>query len=700
MSQVVSHEIEFLGKKLKFETGELAIMADNAVKLTYGDTTVLATVVMGKSDPEIDFFDLRVHYDPKLAAAGLIKSSKYVKREGRPNDETVITRRLIDHAIRPLFPKDFNNAIQVIVTVLSLDKDADPEFASLIASSAVLHSSKVPFFGPMTSVKVGLLNDKTVINPTKEQEHNLDLNMIISFSGKDRKFLAVEASANVIPEDTLLRCINEAHTSCETLVKALDEFALKVNPSLEKLNYESNSVSEEIYQEIENFVSERLRKLFYDGLEKKELSESKKDIEKDVILNFSEKYEEGVVKKVLEDVEKKLLQKMILDENKRPDGREITEIRSLDSKVAYLPKVHGSSLFTRGITQALSIVSLGSLEDALVLQDFYGEETKYYIHHYNFPPYCSGEIGKTGGGGSREIGHGMLAEKGLRAVVPSIQEFPYTILVNTEITSSSGSTSMAAACASCLALMDAGVPIKDMVAGIGVGLVVDDSFSKYKILTDIAYMEDAAGFMDFKMIGTKDGITAIQCDIKLKGIPIELMPEIISASKTARLKVLENMSLAISKPREKLSENAPKFEIVEINPEKIGIVIGSGGKTIKDIQAKTETTLTIEDSGRIVISGHSYDNLQKAKNFVIGLTKDIMPGEIYTGKVVKVVDFGAFMEILPGKEGLLHVSEISNEFVKDVRSVVKEGDEFEVKVLSAENGKISLSKKALNPKSQ
>jgi polyribonucleotide nucleotidyltransferase len=700
MSQVISHEIEFLGKKLKLETGELATMAGNAVKLTYGDTTVLATVVMGEADPEIDFFDLRVHYDPKLAAAGLIKSSKYVKREGRPSDEAVITRRLIDHAIRPLFPKDFNNAIQVIVTVLSLDRDSDPEFASLIAASAVLHSSKIPFYGPMTSVKVGLLENNTIINPTKEQEHSLDLNMIISFSGKDRKFLAVEASANIIPEDILLKCINEAHLSCEVLVQALEEFSSKVNPSMEKLSYESNSVSQEIYQEIESYISDRIKKVFYDGLEKKELSESKKDIEKDALKNFKEKYDESIIKRVLESVEKKLLQKMILDENKRPDGREISEIRSLSSKVSYLPRVHGSSLFTRGVTQALSIVSLGSLEDAQVLQDFYGEESKYYIHHYNFPPYCSGEIGKTGGGGSREIGHGMLAEKGLKAVVPTIQDFPYTILVNTEITSSSGSTSMAAACASCLALMDAGVPIKEMVAGIGVGLVVDDSFSKYKILTDIAYMEDAAGFMDFKMIGTKEGVTAIQCDIKLNGIPIELMPEIISASKVARLKVLENMSLAISKPREKLSENAPKFEIVEINPEKIGIVIGSGGKTIKDIQAKTDTILSIEDSGRIVISGQSYENLQKAKNYVIGLTKDVMPGEIYTGKIVKVVDFGAFMEILPGKEGLLHVSEISNEFVKDVRSVVKEGDEFEVKVLSAENGKISLSKKALNPKSQ
>ena len=698
MSQIISHEIEFLGKKLIFETGELAVMAGNAVKVTYGQTTILATAVVGDSDPSIDYFDLRVHYDPKLSAAGLIKSSKYVKRDGRPTDEAVIIRRLIDHAIRPLFPKDFNQAVQVIVSVLSLDRDSDPEFASLIAASAVLHSSKIPFSGPMTSVKVGLLNGKPTINPTKDELHGLDLNMIISFSGQDRKFLAVEAEGNIVPEDTLLKCINEAHASCESLAISIEDFAKKVNPNSEKLTYTSKKVAEEIEKEIKDYAEERLKKVFYDGMEKKQLSESKKDIEKDTISHFADKYESGLVKNIIENLEKKLLQKMILEDGIRPDGRAQDEIRQLNSKVSYLPKVHGSSLFTRGVTQALSVATLGSLEDAMVIQDFYGEETKYYIHHYNFPPYCSGEIGKTGGGGSREIGHGMLAERGLKAVIPSIQEFPYTIMVNTEITSSSGSTSMAAACASCLALMDAGVPIKDIVAGIGIGLVVDDSFSKYKVITDIAYMEDAAGFMDFKMIGTKNGVTAIQCDIKLTGIPIELMPEIINASREARLKVIDHMSQTISKPREVLSENAPKISIIEINPEKIGVVIGSGGKTIKDIQTKTNTTLSIEDSGRIVISGQKSDEIEKAKNIVVGLTKDIMPGEVYLGKIVKIVDFGAFMEILPGKEGLLHVSEISNEFIKDVRSVLKEGEEFEVKVISTENGKISLSKKALNPK--
>lgn len=672
-------------------------MAGNAVKVTYGETTVLATAVMGDSDPSIDYFDLRVHYDPKLSAAGLIKSSKYVKRDGRPTDEAVIIRRLIDHAIRPLFPKDFNQAVQVIVSVLSLDRDSDPEFASLIAASAVLHSSKIPFSGPMTSVKVGLKNGQTLINPTKEDSHDMDLNMIISFSGQDRKFLAVEAEGNIVPEDILLKCINDAHSSCEALAKFIEEFAQKLNPNLEKVKYESKKISPEIENEVKEYAEARLKKVFYDGMEKKQLSESKKDIEKETILHFAEKYESGLIKNIIENIEKKLLQKMILEDGVRPDGRAQDEIRNLSSKVAYLPKVHGSSLFTRGVTQALSVTTLGSLEDAMVIQDFYGEETKYYIHHYNFPPYCSGEIGKTGGAGSREIGHGMLAEKGLKAVIPSVQEFPYTIMVNTEITSSSGSTSMAAACASCLALMDAGVPIKDMVAGIGIGLVVDDNFSKHKIITDIAYMEDAAGFMDFKMIGTKDGVTAIQCDIKLTGIPIELMPEIINASKVARLKVLDHMSQTISKPRESLSENAPKFEIVEINPEKIGVVIGSGGKTIKDIQAKTNTILAIEDSGRVVISGQNSEEITKAKNIVIGLTKDVMPGEVYLGKIVKIVDFGAFMEILPGKEGLLHVSEISNEFIKDVRSVLKEGEEFEVKVLSTEHGKISLSKKALIP---
>lgn len=698
MNKVVKKETNFQGKSLKIETGELAMMANNAVLLTYGETTVLATVVMGESDPSIDFFDLRVHYDPKLYAAGMIKSSKYVKRDGKPSDEAVITRRLIDHAIRPLFPKDFGNAVQVIVSVLSLDRDADPEFASLLAASAVLHSSKIPFYGPMTSVKVGMKNDEVIINPTHDEVHNLDLNMIISFSGAERKFLAVEAEANILPEDKLLKAINEAHSSCEPLVNLLNEFAEELNPGHEKIKYISNKISNEVYEEIKNFSYEELKKVFYDGLDKTKLSEAKKEVKSKASEFFKDKYEGGVLGRVFEDLEKNILQKMILEDDKRPDGRGQFEIRPLTSKVSYLPKVHGSGLFTRGITQALSVATLGSLEDALVLQDFYGEETKYYIHFYNFPPYCSGEIGKTGGAGSREIGHGMLAEKGLKAVIPSIKDFPYTVMVNTEITSSSGSTSMAAACGSCLALMDAGVPLKDMVAGIGVGLVVNDDFSKYKVITDIAYLEDAGGFMDFKMIGTRSGVTAIQCDIKLTGIPIELMPEIINQSKQARMEVLDHMSKTISEPRKELAKTAPKFVIVEINPEKIGVVIGSGGKTIKEIQAKTNTVLNIEENGRVVISGLDFEMVEKAKSLVIGLTKEISVGEIYKGKVIKIVDFGAFVEILPGKEGLLHVSEIGHEFIKDVKSVLKEGQEFEVKVISTENGKLSLSRKALLPK--
>jgi polyribonucleotide nucleotidyltransferase len=695
MNKIVRKQINFLGKNLKIETGELAMMADNSVLVSYGETTVLATVVMGNPDPAIDFFDLRVHYDPKIFAAGLIKYSKYIKREGRTSDETIITRRLIDHAIRPLFPKDFSNAVQVIVSVLSLDDEADPEFTALLAASAVLYSSEIPFYGPMTSVKVGIKNDEVVINPVHKEIHDLDLNMIISFSGSDRKFLAVEAEANILPEEKLLEAINVAHHTCEELVTFLNDFALEVNPESKKQSYVTNKVPQDTYNELKNYIYDDLKKVFYKGLDKTKLSEAKKQLTNQAVEFFQDKIEKAKVLRVLEELEKEILQNMILEDGKRPDGRGQFEIRPLSSKVSYLPKVHGSGLFTRGITQALSVTTLGSLEDALVVQDFYGEEKKYYLHFYNFPPYCSGEIGKTGGAGSREIGHGMLAEKGLKAVIPSIREFPYTIIVNTEITSSSGSTSMAAACGSCLALMDAGVPLKDMVAGIGVGLVVNNDFSKYKIITDIAYLEDAGGFMDFKMIGTKSGVTAIQCDIKLTGIPIELMPEIINQSKQARLEVLDHMKHTISEPRKELAKSAPKIVVVEINPEKIGVVIGSGGKTIKEIQSKTNTTLAIEETGRVVISGVDAEMLENAKNMVGGLTKDIMPGEIYHGKVVKVVDFGAFVEILPGKEGLLHVSEIGHEFIKDVKSVLKEGEEFEVKVIGTDNGKISLSRKAL-----
>jgi polyribonucleotide nucleotidyltransferase len=693
--KIIQKQINFLGKNLIIESGELALMATNAIKMTYGNTTVLATVVMGESDPSIDFLDLRVHYDPKLFAAGMIKSSKYVKRDGKPSDEAVITRRLIDHAIRPLFPKDFGNAVQVIVTVLSLDRDSDPEFTALLAASAVLHSSKIPFYGPMTSVKVGLKDNQTIINPGKDISHNLDLNMIISFSGNQRDFLAVEAEANIIKEEKLIEIINEAHMACEPLVDLLNEFAKELNPENKKFEYPSKKLADEMVKEITDLVFDDLNIAFNQGLDKIALNIEIRKIKDIASKSLGDKYEDGKLIQVFELLEKKILQKMILDENKRPDGRGQFDIRPLSSKVSYLPIVHGSGLFTRGITQALSVATLGSLEDALVLQDFYGEETKYYIHHYNFPPYCSGEIGKTGGVGSREIGHGMLAERGLKAVIPSISEFPYTIIVNTEITSSSGSTSMAAACGSCLALMDAGVPLKDMVAGIGVGLVVNDDFSKHKIITDIAYLEDAGGFMDFKMIGTKNGVTAIQCDIKLTGIPMKLMPEIIMQSKDARMKVLDHMKETISEPRKDLSPFVPKFDVINISPDKIGVVIGSGGKTIKEIQSKTNTTLSIEDSGKIVITGLSLEEISIAKQMVEGLTKDIKPGEVYKGKVTKVVEFGAFVEILPGKEGLLHVSEISKDFVKDVKTVVKEGEEFDVMVKSVENGKISLSKKAL-----
>jgi len=696
MNKIVKKEIIFLGKKLVLESGELAMMATNAVKLTYGDTTVLATVVMGEADSSNDFFDLRVHYDPKLSAAGMMKSSKYIKRDGKPSDEAVITRRLIDHAIRPLFPKDFANSVQVIVSVLSLDRDADPEFAALMAVSAVLHSSVIPFKGPMTSVKVGIKDGQTVINPVRDEIHKLDLSMIISFSGKERDFLAVEAEANIVDEEKLIEVINDANRACEDLVVILDEFAEELNPGNEKIDYIPNKIAEEVVSEIRGLIFEDLTKAFNSGLDKIALNVEIKKIKESAITKLGDKFDNGVFTQLLENFEKEILQKMILEENKRPDGRGQFEIRELTSKVSYLPKVHGSGLFTRGLTQALSVATLGSLEDALVLQDFYGEETKYYIHHYNFPPYCSGEIGKTGGAGSREIGHGMLAERGLKAVIPSKNDFPYTILVTTEITSSSGSTSMAAACGSCLALMDAGVPIKDMVAGIGVGLVVNDDFSKYKIITDIAYLEDAGGFMDFKMIGTRKGVTAIQCDIKLTGIPMKLIPEIIRQSRDARMQVLDHMEKTISEPRKELSGSVPKYDVVEISPDKIGVVIGSGGKTIKDIQTKTNTILSIEDSGKIVITGYSREGIETAKGIIVGLTKEIKAGEIYKGKVVKVVDFGAFVEILPGKEGLLHVSEISKDFVKDVKTVVKEGEEFDVMVKSVENGKISLSKKALN----
>lgn len=700
MNKIIKEEIEFAGKKITLETGELALRADMAVKATYGDTVLLATVVHGDPMPDADFLGLRVEYEEKLYASGSIKSSRFVKREGKPTDEAVITRRTIDHAIRPLFPKDFYDEVQVVMTVLSLDEDADPEFLAMVATSAALQASDVPCYGPMTTVRVGLVDDKFVVCPClSDLEEKSDLDMIVSFVGEDQRFLACEAEANVLPEEKILEGINFARDNVSPILDLVTNFAEKVNPKGEKYEYESKALPQEIVDAVNDLAEEKVKKILKDSLPIGEKQEKYDEIREEILTKYEGTYKKVDMLRAFDEIEKKVVRNLVLEDEKRLDGRGLKDVRPISSKVGILPRTHGSGLFTRGTTQALTVCTLGSPSEELLIQDMYGERKKRYLHYYNFPPYSVGEIGRFGGPKGREIGHGMIAEKALRPLIPSQEDFPYTIMLVSEIVSSNGSSSMAATCGSTLALMDAGVPLKDMVGGIALGLVVeDDSFSKYKILTDIAGEEDAGGYMDFKMTGTKDGVTAIQCDIKVKGIPMNVLSEIVKQSREARIHVLDEMKKTISSSRESVSEYAPKMVTINIDPDKIGLIIGAGGKTIREIQEKTGTEIAVEEDGKVIISSSNIEKATEALEIVKNMVRELKPGEVLDGEVKEILDFGALVEVLPGKVGLLHVSEIANEYVENVRDFLNVGDKVKVKVLSVErDGKISLSKKALLP---
>lgn len=699
MIKVVTKETEFAGRKLVLETGELAIQANMSVKASYGDTVVLVTVVSGKANSDTDFFPLTVNYEEKLYASGLIKSSRFVKRDGKATDEATISKRLIDHAIRPLFPNDYTDEVQVVATVLSLDDKADPLFTAMTATSAALMASDIPWEGPMVTARLGHVNDAFVLNPTMEELEKSAMDMTISFVGAEKKFLAVEAEANIFPEDKILEAFNFARNGLDPVYKLIADFAKEVNPENKKYAYASKAFSAELLADMSEFAKGKFVDLLRQDMDKLDMKDAEAELLDSVLKNFEGKYKKIDMIMAFSELEKKAIQHMILDEGKRPDGRGIKEVRPLKMKVGLLPRTHGSGLFTRGVTQVLTVATLGSPSLELFVQNMYGETTKRYIHYYNFAPFAVGEIGKFGSPGGREIGHGMLAEKALKPVIPDQKDFPYMIILVSETLSSSGSSSMASTCGSTLALMDAGVPIKDMVAGIGVGLIINDDFSKYKMLTDLAYKEDAYGFLDFKITGTKNGVTAMQADMKVKGIPMELIPDLVAQSREGRLHILAEMEKTIGTPRTSVSAYAPKLISTTIQPEKIGLLIGAGGKTIKEVQEQTKTEVFIEDDGHVVISGATDEDVKKALGLVIGITKDIDRGEVYEGTVKDILDFGALVEILPGKVGLLHVSEIAHTYVDSVKTWFKIGDVVKVKVLEVgDNGKISLSRKALEPR--
>lgn len=691
MSQkVFSKTLELNGKSITFETGTLAQLSTSSVLARMGDTVVLATVTMGKQDTTLDYFPLSVEYVEHLYAGGKIKGSRWVKREGRPSDDAVLTGRLIDRSIRPLFPKELKKDVQVIVNVFSVDGVNDPDVLSINAVSAAIAISKIPWKGPVGATRIGIVtadSSETLVDfPDTTEPLNLDFVLTSSTLGNT---VMVEAGALQVSEDVALNAAQMAQDSNAKIVTFINELVKEVGEEKIALTIDEEK------QKYVDLVNKTYRKDIVALLEG-ELGENVSGDLQKMADEIAAKEGEGAdKKKILEAVDyvfKRIIRENIVEKEKRFDGRKIDEIRPLSAQVRLIPRVHGSALFQRGQTQVLSIATLASSAFGQLIETLEGEETKRYMHHYTFPPFSVGETGRIGSPSRREIGHGALAERAIEAVLPTTEEFPYAIRVVSEVLSSNGSTSMASTCGSTLALMDAGVPIKSPVAGIAIGLMTLDD--KYKILTDIIGLEDFAGDMDFKVAGTKDGITAIQLDVKVDALTIDMISEVFERAKTARMQILEVMLAALPEVRSEVSEHAPKIKLIKIDPEKIGGVIGSGGKVIKNIIASTGAQVDIEDDGSVSISAIDEEAVRKAAEWVEGLTHEVEPGEEYEGTVKRMMNFGAFVEILPGKEGLVHVSEMSADYVQDPADVVEIGQKVKVRVKEIDDmGRINLSMK-------
>lgn len=692
-----TYSMELAGRPLTIETGKLAGLANASVLVRYGETVVMVNVVASKEPREgIDFFPLSVDYEEKMYAAGKIPGG-FTRREGKAADKAILVSRAIDRPIRPLFPKDFRNDVVVTATVLSVEIDNSPEVCAMIGTSAALAISDIPFGGPTAAVKVGYVNGEFVINPTLEQRKKTDLDLLVA--GTIDKIAMIEAGAKELPDDKMLEAIKTGHIE----IKKVCEFISKIKEEIgkPKFEYKSFEVDHDIYEEIETNFYDRMYK-DVQAIDKETRDKNMEVLAEDVKTYFIEKYGEEKAEEVKTDIadslyklEKKAVRAMILNEHKRPDGRQIDEIRPLSCEVGLLPRVHGSSVFTRGQTQVMSIATLGMTTDEQILDGLDEEETKRYIHQYNFPGYSVGEAKPVRGPGRREIGHGALAERALVPVIPNKEEFPYTIRVVSEVLSSNGSTSQASICGSTLALMDAGVPIKNPVAGISTGLVTDsENPDNYIMLTDIQGLEDFFGDMDFKVGGTKNGITAIQVDIKVDGLSYKIIEEAFARTKKARQYILDEIMLKqISAPREEVSKYAPKIMTMKISTDKIKDVIGTGGKVINKIIEETGVKIDISEDGDVVVYSVDKENAEKAIDKIEKIVRDIEVGEYYDGIVIKIMPFGAFIDLGGGKEGLLHISKISKERVEKVEDVLSIGDRIIVKVLDIDKqGKISLKK--------
>ena len=701
---------EFHGKELIIEHGELAKQATGSVLVRYGDTVVLTAVVMNKNVNLLsDFFPLTVNYQEKLYSVGKIPGG-FIKREGRPTENATLAARMIDRPIRPLFPEDFKNEVQIINTVLSVDQDASPELAALFGSSLATCISKIPFNGPVAGVKVGYINDKYVINPTPEQLENSLIDLTVA--GTKTAINMVESSAHEASEEIMLNGLIKGHKAIKELVKFQEEIIAEIGE--EKTDYEKIIIEDSLRVEIESLAADRIDKALRIK-DKLEMHAAVDEIKEEVIEKYKNEIEDKLdeeelaieiakINKVLSDIEYQQFRQIVVKEHIRADGRKMDEIRPLSTDIDILPRTHGSALFTRGETQALSVTTLGALGEHQILDGLEIEDQKRFILHYNFPQFCVGETGRYGAPGRREIGHGALGEKALKEVIPSEEEFPYTIRVVSEILESNGSSSQASICAGCMSLMAAGVPIKAPVAGIAMGLITSPDGKDYTILTDIQGMEDHLGDMDFKVAGTKNGICALQMDIKVEGIDEKILKEALEQAKKARKEILGVIAKQIKEPRKEVSKYAPKTETFMINPMKIKDVIGKGGEMITriiceasnvtDVNNINAVKVDLEDDGRVIIYHTDKEIIDKTRKMIEDVVREVENGKIYNAKVVKVEDFGCFVEVWPGCEGLVHISQLDTKRVEKVSDIVKVGDEILVKSLGVDKkGRLNFSRK-------
>ncbi|MGI6738401.1 MAG: polyribonucleotide nucleotidyltransferase [Christensenellales bacterium] len=683
------YTLNYAGRDLTLEFGKYAQQANGTVLVHYGDTVIMVNVTAASEPREgTDFFPLTVDFEEKLYSVGKIPGG-FIRREGRPSEKGILTCRLVDRPLRPLFPDGLRNEVQVVVTALSVEEDVPPDVPAIVGASAALSVSDIPWEGPIGAVLVGMVDGELILNPDSEDRQKSDLHLVVA--GTKDAILMVEGEANEISEEKLLNAILTAHETIKEIVAFQENIVSEIGKA--KCDFPLFTTGDDVKEAVRSFAYDKVIWAF-DTFDRQERQQREEQLNKEVKEHFGEQFEgrELEVSDALYSLNKEVMRRKIIDDGVRPDGRNVDEVRPIWCETGILPRTHGSAVFTRGQTQALTVTTLGSLREAQMLDGLSSDDTKRYIHHYNFPPYSTGETGRMRSPGRREIGHGALAERALVPIIPSEEEFPYAIRLVSEILSSNGSSSMASVCGSTLSLMDAGVKIKAPVAGIAMGLIKDEKTGKVAILTDIQGLEDFLGDMDFKVAGTMNGITAVQMDIKISGIDETILKNALEKALAGRLHILRIMLETLPEPRESLSKYAPKIISFTINPDKIREVIGSGGKTINKIIAETGVKIDIEDDGRVAIATNDEQAGLNARRIIEGIAKDIEVGEVYEGRVVRILsNMGAFVELLPGKDGLLHISKLANEHVEKVEDVFNIGDEVEVKVAEIDSqGRINL----------